>query len=857
MALLALLAFQPLSACAAEYYAAPDGADSNPGTLARPFKTIQKAAGIMVAGDTCYLRAGTYRETIRPANSGRDGAPITFAAYQGEEAVVNGADVVSGWTVHNGHIYKAAMGWDMGEGKNQVFVNRLMMIQARHPNTGLDLLDPTLAAVSAGANDYIDCSEFNQPAGFWNGGLFWGSVGSRWTSLSAKIVASEPGRLTVTEKSSPWKSGTGPGYVTGVLGALDAATEWHYEKGTLYLWAPDDANPSTLLVEAKRRDLVADLSNRSYIVLSGLDFFSGTVDMTGSNCTIDGCEFRYLSHYTLIPSGGGYSQAGGIHVSGIGNLIENSTVAYSAGSLIRLEGSRNTVRNCLLHDINYVGTYAAGVALLGDHNVIERNTMYNAGRFIIFLGGTAGTIRNNDMGLCMLFTEDGGHLYTHDHDGQGTEIAYNWIHDNGASAWPAAPGIYLDDGTQNYVAHHNVIWNCLDGIRLGQSRKANIKPVIGHRIFNNTLWWNRNTAMATHGDAGLTDIRVYNDLSDKDQWVGTDLAKNLSTNDLASVARPVDHFQLQSNSPAIDYGQVIAGITDGYVGAAPDAGAYEYGGSDRVSKWTAGRTNAAGAAAVTYVGAEISRNNSGTWGADPATGDKSDFRSTANGTKAFTLPGHPNAYGADGYIMFGQSGAAVTQAATGTFQGTISTGTRSSYATFNTPAPGIASVRILGANGGAPGRWKIDAGGAGTLDDASRGIGTAVDDVVNGTLWYHWNPGQTTQDVIRITLDGKARGLVIRIGVLVDRGDRQKPGSIGLNGVWQKALGTSGYNLPDWYFFDITNAGAGEILDISITPWIAGAGMTGLRGLVFDAVELPPTGRVKEGNTNTRKPDRR
>ena len=50
-----------------EYFVAPDGLDANPGTQPAPFRTIQKAAGIMVAGDTCRIRAGTYLTNHRNA----------------------------------------------------------------------------------------------------------------------------------------------------------------------------------------------------------------------------------------------------------------------------------------------------------------------------------------------------------------------------------------------------------------------------------------------------------------------------------------------------------------------------------------------------------------------------------------------------------------------------------------------------------------------------------------------------------------------------------------------------------------------------------------------------------------------
>ena len=45
-----------------------------------------------------------------------------------------------------------------------------------------------------------------------------------------------------------------------------------------------------------------------------------------------------------------------------------------------------------------------------------------------------------------------------------------------------------------------------------------------------------------------------------------------------------NNFTLLSNAPAINAGVVIPGFTDGYVGSAPDLGAYEYGGL----AWSAG-----------------------------------------------------------------------------------------------------------------------------------------------------------------------------------------------------------------------------------------------------------------------------
>ncbi|MDH7487801.1 MAG: right-handed parallel beta-helix repeat-containing protein [Anaerolineae bacterium] len=75
------------------YYVAPNGNDANPGTAALPWRTIQHAANTLTAGDTVYIRAGTYNERVIPQNSGAAGQPITYAAYPGETATIDGSGI--------------------------------------------------------------------------------------------------------------------------------------------------------------------------------------------------------------------------------------------------------------------------------------------------------------------------------------------------------------------------------------------------------------------------------------------------------------------------------------------------------------------------------------------------------------------------------------------------------------------------------------------------------------------------------------------------------------------------------------------------------------------------------------------
>ena len=75
------------------YVVAPDGSDSNPGTEAQPWRTIQRAADTLVAGNTVYIKAGSYEEQVVPQNSGSPGYYIAYAAYPGHSVTIDGANV--------------------------------------------------------------------------------------------------------------------------------------------------------------------------------------------------------------------------------------------------------------------------------------------------------------------------------------------------------------------------------------------------------------------------------------------------------------------------------------------------------------------------------------------------------------------------------------------------------------------------------------------------------------------------------------------------------------------------------------------------------------------------------------------
>ena len=121
----------------ADFYVAPDGKDTDPGTLEKPFATVARARdavrGKLAAGldaDVLVLvRGGVYPQTetlsFGPEDSGTEKHSVTYAAYPGEKVVLSGGRRITGWTKGNGEIWTAEIA-EAKAGKwyfRQLFVN--------------------------------------------------------------------------------------------------------------------------------------------------------------------------------------------------------------------------------------------------------------------------------------------------------------------------------------------------------------------------------------------------------------------------------------------------------------------------------------------------------------------------------------------------------------------------------------------------------------------------------------------------------------------------------------------------------------------------------------------------------------
>ncbi len=558
------------AAFAAEYHVdARVGSDAYPGTKERPFATIQKAAEVMQPGDVCRVHEGIYRETVRPPRSGAPGAPLRFEAWNGEEVTITGTERISAaeWKPFEGPILTAEIA--AGKKVTQLFVNGRQMEVARFPNnTSDDLLAPTLGvAASAVARQKPSLSELMDPllaqAPNLKGGELWLLSGLKWISFTQPITDHQGDRLQFVfsgDVEEAYRPQAGSEYfVTGLLSLVDAEKEWFFDAKARRLYFYPPSGPAD--AEVRTRQWGLDLSGRSEIEVKGIRFFAASILMEAAvNCLVEDCRIFYPTPffptdgwaYTENPQN---SPGAGVKVGGRGNTLRNCEVAYSWGDAVTVYGQENTVENCLIHDFAWVCSDAAGVHTSGRNHTIIRNSIYNGARCGIVHRKSQGLeIAYNDIYRCGLLCTDLGATYCWQTDGGGTVIHHNWVHDVVTKAHTA--GIYLDNGSSNFIVHHNVVWNTDDlGIQ------TNLDAV-NHQIYHNTIW---NCAQAMGGGGGTVhrDCRVYNNLSNAAGWFGTDVRQNPVVGDARFVDELKGDFRLQADSPARDDYVLAAAFLNG------------------------------------------------------------------------------------------------------------------------------------------------------------------------------------------------------------------------------------------------------------------------------------------------------
>lgn len=624
-----------VSACdllARDIYVGGAGAsDNNPGSAAQPFATIQKAASVAVSGDVVKIRSGTYRETIVVANSG-----ITFQPDQSATVIISGLNVMdnTGWTVHNGNIYKKAItlpvnGFNTSTTRvpennlnltifaNQIFKDGEMMHEARWPNisTFADLLDRNKYRQlrydqGFNVNNLTDASLPIAAPGLVGATL----VSNGWFMQEPRTITGHSGNTlnfpNIWDDNPTGKWSRKRYYLTGKLALLDTQKEWHYENGTLYFWQNGGGPPSGL-IEYKARNWAFDIRGKSNITIAGLTFI-GCDPLVGNaastNTVIDNIRASYMNHHVRHDvwewQGVGMSKQFGIKLLGANSVIKNSELSFSGSSGVWL-GPNCRAENNLMHDMGYVGYWANPISLWDRDGgqVITKNTIYRTGRSCFDFGYNWNgqhlnvEVSYNDFSQWGLISQDVGATYVW---GQcvltGLNYHHNWMHDSGAPDGPevgANVAIYFDQSTGPGDIHHNVTWNCGAADMYHETNNETRHSGAELNIYNNTFANVGGTYPRSYITYRATPLDVQRNNIYRSQLIfATGSAGNVAYALLPAVdpqftgtGRGGLAYQLKAGSPAINAGVIIPGFTDGSIGA-PDLGAYEYGGP----AWTAGYT---------------------------------------------------------------------------------------------------------------------------------------------------------------------------------------------------------------------------------------------------------------------------
>ncbi len=585
---------------ATDYHVAKTGSDTNEGTLESPFLTISKAARIAVAGDVVIIHEGTYEETIRPTNSGTEAAPIVFRSVDGDRVIVTAMQALEGFTQDAGNIYKVAINWDLGQ-ENFVMNGSTAMDLARWPdNTDGDPFTLNHLRNDGGSPGSTELNAFltdsDIPDFDWTGGslLFYGDrPGSGWTTWKAFITSSSAGRVNFDlVKNQEWirtfhpPADGGDYFLEGIKEVLDYQNEWWFDETNriLYVQMPGGEAPADGQVQMRRRGTVADLKGRNHIHLEGFAVFGGGIEIEGTGNKL----FKMSSFYGSYTRGitrnfHADSRAVDVKWNAVNTVIEQCEIAFGAGTGIWDSGTGTRIENNYVHDFNFLGDYDAPLMIRGrDNALVTRNTIKRGGRDAIQIISKNSRVSYNDISESNLIADDCSLLYTIGLE-LNMEIDHNWFHNAYSRGdLKKAAGIYLDNDPGDVKVHHNVVYDTeWSSIQMNWNA-TNID------IYNNTLWDGEAAFGAWHlAGTAFSNVKIWNTLTNMNSLEPqSDKQNNLI---LADNATPFNSeaaldFSLVDGTEAIDFGREIAGITDGFAGAAPDAGAYESG-NDR---WLAG-----------------------------------------------------------------------------------------------------------------------------------------------------------------------------------------------------------------------------------------------------------------------------
>ena len=472
------------------------GKDSNKGDIDNPFKTICKFSNVCVPGDTCFIREGVYYETFTSSKSGEKDFPITYQSYQNEKVIISGTKIIdSEWKKLENGIYSTVLNSNLkslGDGHNQLFFNKEMMIESRFPkinnafelkrenhitsfNGGIieekqDTDNPSKVKVIA----YYESNELNDfETKFFNDSYISFVPGKEWWGEVGKITKSTPGRIefefTILKHklihSTPSENDIF--YLWGNYNLLTDEKEWFFDSTNNTLFFKPPTNIEDSIIELKQIPTLFHLSNLSYLNFKDIEIFAGNISFNKSSSyiTLDKITSCYGSHNSGVD---GWITMPPIYLDGKYNKVINSTIKYSSGPIL-VHGNNHIIENNVIHDIGYSSKSLSGIQDGGkafEINICD-NTIFNCGGIAISATFKKSKVLHNHIwNVNRLKTDSAAINCYNSGDLQGTIVSHNFVHNiqgkkDTIEHW-GGYGIRLDGGggkkgVSNCKIYNNVV----------------------------------------------------------------------------------------------------------------------------------------------------------------------------------------------------------------------------------------------------------------------------------------------------------------------------------------------------------------------------------------------------------------
>ncbi|MEM6769925.1 MAG: hypothetical protein AAF597_04985, partial [Bacteroidota bacterium] len=502
--------------------------------------------------------------------------------------VISATEPISGWTLTENNIYRANADINLDR-HTMLYYDGEPMDEARWPNN--EDGDPyTIDAmtVANGTASTIIADELPQGANITEGYVWYlgAHSGASWTqpisSVSGNTINHPANDITRwpfnPHNPTVFRNGNrGRFFLFGAKDLLDFPKEWYFDgqADEVFFSPPNQGAPNATTEYAARTHTIQ--TNQAWIVIEDITTFGGIVELRGANNVLRNCEvwhgFRLRDELgntnAQVSEGAVWVRAADIKIED--NLIEggshNGISVQGWGGVDRIDIIGNEIR-----EFNTIGNHSSPIRCRSNNSRLINNTIVGSGRDGIFIPTVNCEVAWNDVSDVMRINNDGGLFYVVGNENdKNTSIHHNWFHDSFGPEYAdgRCAGIYLDNDSKGYDVHHNVVWN------ISWSAVQMNWDAWNNDIFNNTFW-NVQQAMGIWLN-GRTQInnRIWNNYSPLGPWEGQDVADNVidGSDPFVNLGRP--DFRPRGDSPLINAGRVIPGITDGFSGMAPEVGAYE------------------------------------------------------------------------------------------------------------------------------------------------------------------------------------------------------------------------------------------------------------------------------------------